>query len=394
MSTVSIVRTPRAPQEQEIEEAVRRAVELSGGLADLIRPGALVLIKPNLVAVPNHPRSGACTSPEVCKAVAKMVREVGGRPVIAESGAIGVDTEKVIQFMGYQRLRDEGYEVVDLKGTPKAKLQVPNGRALTEVSTFELVAQADVIVSVPVMKTHDQCEVTLSLKNLKGLTPDPQKKALHKNLGVNIGVADINAAFKPALAVVDGIWTQEGLGPIWGLPVEMDLVLASRDLVAADAVASAVMGFEPREILTTRYAEELGLGTADLSQIGVMGERIEDVRRRFLRMFEDDRLQMDGFTLVHAHGTCTGCRNGVMSSLFDLKNQGKLEYVKGLTILTGEGEPPEGTPEEKLLAIGVCCLPKFRRLKGYVKGCPPNNVDIVAAILGQERVKSPYATGE
>ena len=109
MSTVSIVKTPRSPSEQQIEEAVRRAVLLSGGLSDLIGPGALVLIKPNLVAVPDDPRSGACTSPEVCKALANLVLELGGRPVIADAAAVGVDTEKVIEFMGYDRLRAQGY---------------------------------------------------------------------------------------------------------------------------------------------------------------------------------------------------------------------------------------------------------------------------------------------
>jgi uncharacterized protein (DUF362 family) len=367
------------------------AVGLAGGLADLVRPGALVLIKPNLVAVPDQQRSGACTSPEVCKALANLVRELGGRPIIAESSAIGVDTEKVIEKMGYHRLREEGYEVVDLKATPTVKLEISNGEVLKDVTTFELVTKADVIISVPVMKTHDQCEVTLSLKNLKGLGVDRDKKWMHK-VGVNEGVSDINSVFKPALAVIDAIWTQEGLGPMWGLPVEMDLIIASRDLVAADAVASAIMGFEPREILTTRYAEARGLGTADMSRIHVVGEPIQGVQRRFLRMIEDARLRMDGFDLVHAHGTCTGCRNGVMSSLFDLKNQGLLDHVKGLTILTGDGEPPHGVSEDNLLVVGVCCRRDLRQSKRYVKGCPPNNIDIVQAIMRGRNMKSPYAT--
>ena len=391
MSTVSVVKTRRTPDENEIEQAVRTAVGLMGGLADLVRAGALVLIKPNLVAVPDHQRSGACTSPEVCKALANMVRELRGRPIIAESSAVGVDTEKVIEKMGYQRLREEGYEVIDLKATPTVKLQIPNGKALTHVTTFELVTKADVIISVPVMKTHDQCEVTLSLKNLKGLEADRDKKRMHK-VGVNEGVSDINSVFKPALAVIDGIWAQEGLGPMWGLPVEMDLIIASRDLVAADAVTGVIMGFEPHEVLVTRCAEARGLGTADLSQIHVVGEPIQAVQRRFLRMIEDARLRMEGFTLIHAHGTCTGCRNGVMSSLFDLKNQGLLDHVKGLTILTGDGESPKDVSEDHLLVVGVCCPRDLKRSKRYVKGCPPNNIDIVRAIMEGREMSSPYAT--
>ena len=172
----------------------------------------------------------------------------------------------------------------------------------------------------------------------------------------------------------------------------MDLIIASRDLVAADAVASAIMGFEPREILVTRCAEARGLGTADLSQINVVGERIQAVQRRFLRMIEDARLQIEGFNLVHTHSTCTGCRNGVMSSLFDLKKQGLLDHVRGLTIFTGDGEPPKGVIEDNLLVVGVCCPRELKRSRRYVKGCPPNNIDIVQAIMEGRQMRSPYAT--
>jgi hypothetical protein len=81
-----------------------------------------------------------------------------------------------------------------------------------------------------------------------------------------------------------------------------------------------------------------------------------------------------------------------MSSLFDLKNQGLLDHVKGLTILTGDGEPPHGVSEDNLLVVGVCCRRDLKRSKRYVKGCPPNNIDIVQAIMRGREMKSPYAT--
>ena len=125
---------------------------------------------------------------------------------------------------------------------------------------------------------------------------------------------------------------------------------------------------------------------------GRVGERIQAVQRRFLRMIEDARLQIEGFNLVHTHSTCTGCRNGVMSSLFDLKKQGLLDHVRGLTIFTGDGEPPKGVIEDNLLVVGVCCPRELKRSRRYVKGCPPNNIDIVQAIMEGRQMRSPYAT--
>ena len=395
MSQVAIVRVEKGDYQWQIEErvqaAVREAIRLVGGLGDIVQPGGLIIIKPNLVMTPDHPRCGACTSPEVCKAIADVVKEMGANPVIAESSAVGVDTEAVIKFMGFDRLREEGYQVVDLKGTPTVRLELDDGVVLKDVRTFELVTQADAIISVPVMKTHDQCEVTLSLKNMKGLEDDRDKKWMHK-VGINTGVSDINTAFKPSFAIIDGIWAQEGLGPMYGIPVDMNLLVAGRDLVAVDTVGAAVMGFEAHEIPMIEIAAQRGLGTADLSQIDIVGVPLAEAKRRFVRVIEDDRLEMEGAPVViHAPGTCTGCRLGVASTLWDMKNEGTIHLASDYTIVTGEAAVPEDVPADKLVVVGNCCSTELKRTHAWVRGCPPNNVNIKQALVGdQMQVKSTY----
>lgn len=392
MPTVAIVRTPAQPSQAQVYASLARALALAGGLREVVRPGALVLIKPNLLAVPEHRQAGACTSPEVCRALADLVREAGGRPVIAESAAVGVDTEKVIEAMGYADLRAEGYEVVDLKRTPTVKVPIAVGAVLSEVTTFELAMRADAIISVPVLKTHDQAEVSLSLKNLKGLEVDRDKKHLHR-VGIFAGVPDLLSLFKPALAVIDGIYCQEGLGPLYGIPVEMDLLLVGRDPVAVDSVAGEVMGFSLAENPIARLAAERGLGVADVDWIDVLGEPIAAVRRRFMRSVEDARLVVEGLRVLHAEGTCTGCRNTVLSALWDLKAQGIYDLAQGLTILTGEAELPAGVDPDKTVAVGICCPKHTRANLRFVTGCPPNNVDVVQAIVGEGRkMQNTYAT--
>jgi uncharacterized protein (DUF362 family) len=381
-SLVAAVKTPVQPSAQQVSVAVRQAIQLAGGLRDVVSKGALVLIKPNLVAMPPNPDAGACTSAAVCRALADVVAEWGGRPVIAESSSRGIDTEQVMDLMGYLALRQEGYEVVDLKRTKTVKVPVPGGIVLNEVTTFELALQADAIISVPVMKTHDQTDVSLSLKNLKGLVTDVEKRRIHQ-LGVFDGVCDLAALFRPAFALVDGIATQEGLGPVYGLPVQMDLVVAGRDLVAVDATASRIMGFDPQDVRLLRMAAERGLGTLDSEGIEVVGERIESIRRRFMRMEEDKRVQLENVQIIHAPGSCTGCRNGVLSSLFDMVQAGTIKRAEGMVIVTGGAMPPAGMPEERVVPVGVCCPAALKAYPRYVKGCPPNNVDIVNAILAE-----------
>jgi len=387
MTKVSIV-TVAGRDRERIAVGVRRAVEMAGGLAKRIRPGMRVMIKPNLVAPPPSAESGACTNPLVCQAVADVVRDLGATPIIAESSARGADTEAAYRIMGYDALRGLGYDVVDLKKDTVVQVKVTNGRVLTEIATFELATQVDAIISVPVMKTHDQGQVTLALKNLKGLVTDGDKRRIHLE-GMFEGATDLVAHFKPVFAVVDAVIGQEGMGPLLGMPVEMGLILAGQDLVAVDAIAGRVMGFAPDEVPITEAAAARGLGTLDESEIEVVGERVAEVQRRFVRCEEDDRIDSAGIEVVHSEGTCTGCRNGLLSSLFDMKADGTLDRARGVTVIAGPTPIPDGVPQEMLVSVGSCSLPEARRLLRYVRGCPPNNVDIVRALLADPPSEKP-----
>jgi len=384
-SVVSIVKSPEKPNEKQIEAAVRKAIELVGGLKDIVSRGDTVIIKPNLV-IPQAPEIGTTTDPRVCKAIADMVKEIGGRPVIAEASAVGVDTEEAFKAAGYIKLREKGYEVVDLKKEKTVKVPIPRGKVMKEIDLPRIVVDARAIISVPKMKTHDQTTVTLSLKNCKGLMPDTYKRKFHTTFGIYQGVADLCTVARPSLAVIDGIIAQEGLGPMFGLPVEMDLIIAGKDPVATDAVASVVMGFGPRESGCIDAAHKMKIGTSDLNKIEVVGEPIDKVKRRFKRAEEgvSELIKFpEGFKLILDEKACTGCRVCVLSSLVDLKEQGKLDKVAGLTIVAGKISKLPDVDRKKLLLVGHCTA-RFKQYAAFVPGCTPNNRDIVAGVLGEE----------
>lgn len=393
MSLVSIVKT-NGNAESDITLAVRKAVELSGGLSDIVKKGSLVLVKPNLVAVPKERLSGAVTRWEVCRAVADLVKEAGGQPVIAESAAAGVNTEKVIEACGYDKLRDMGYDVVDLKRDKKVKIKVNSGEIIDEMDSFELVEKADVIISVPVMKTHDQTEVTLGIKNLKGLINDIQKKEFHR-IGVVEGVVDIITTLKPQFTVVDGTFGQEGIGPVFGDTVEMGLILASKDIVACDAVTGKVMGYEPDEVKITKLAAKLGLGEMDLDRIEVKGCSIGEVARRFKRSSEVEIPGLPPFELIFTEGACTGCKNTVMSVIMEMKTK-KIEHLlEGRIIVAGPIDKlPEGANKENLVLVGKC-TGDYKDSGAFVQGCPPLNIFVLKAIVAdREKIEWKYATEE
>jgi len=389
-ASVSIVKTPAGPDFEQIYAAVKKSLDLIGGIEDIIRPGDMVLINPSWVAPPVEREAGCITLPEVARAIADIVKAAGARPVIAESSAVGVDCEKVIQSSGYRDLQQMGYEVVNLKAT-KASVELPveNGKIFDQIECWELVKQADVIISVPKLKTHDQTEMTCAIKKLKGLLTDKAKKGMHQE-GLFDGVIDWLSVVKPRLAVVDAIVCQEGVGPVFGKPVEMNLVLAGKDVVAVDAVCARLIGYDPQETLLTKNAAARGLGVMDAASIDVIGEPLDGVKRRFLRAVEDDPVKVEGFQLIHGEAACTGCRNTVMSALIDMRNADQLMYLPGVTVVTGKAPFPADVPPENIVTVGLCM--KDNKAERHVKGCPPNNALVVKAIIGDRaEVKRMYA---
>ena len=387
MSIVSVQKIKDQSYES-IKATVNQVIADLGGLEDIIHPGDKVMIKPNLVACPTERLSGGVTRWEVCLAIYEAVQAVGGTPYIAESSAAGADTELTIAKCGYQELRDKGIPVIDLKNKENLRctMTVENGVVFHQIDTWELVRDTDVFITVPVMKTHDQTEITLGMKNMKGLLGDVQKKDFHKQ-GLIEGVVDWVSTLKPSLEIIDGTYGQQGLGPIFGETKKMDLIIGSKDLVACEAVTGKIMGYEPEEVMITRAAHQRGLGEMELSKIQVIGKQIDEVASRFKRSSE---VTIEGlpesFRLIFSEDACTACHNTVISSLMDMKAQDLFSYLEGMNVIVGpctKEQLPENANADNTVCIGICTRALAKEM-GFrcVIGCPPGNVDTVQGILG------------
>ncbi len=380
-SRVAIIRTPEKPVEEEIREKVREAIEAIGGMKRFVKPGNLVIVKPNLV-ISMTSDTGATTDLRVSKAVVDLVREQGARAIIAESCGTGGDTEKVFRTTGYDKLRDRGYEVVDFKKIQNVEVPIPNAHVVEKVMVPELIRQADVIINIPKIKTHDQLGMSGALKNMKGGLAEKEKNRLHKE-GLSQGIAEINVILRPALTVVDGIIGQEGLGPVFGEPVQMNLIIAGDDPVAVDTVLCHIMEIDPIDVPYIKLAEEKGIGTMRMDKIDLIGKKINEVKRRF-KMPEEDikKIQIPGFQLVFGEKSCTGCRNTMYSVIKDMDTKGLLEHLKGLTVLAGEIEKLPQIDKRSLVLVGACAAKNKEEGIRYAPGCPPRNYWVIEAVTG------------
>jgi len=377
---VAVVKGSTKPSDKELGALVRKAIEMAGGLKDVVKKGDTVIIKPNIV-VAQPPESAATTDPRVCKTIADMVKELGAKPIIGEASSIGVKTAEAIKAAGYEKLREQGYTVLDFTKEETVKVPIPKGKNMKEVVLPKVVVEADVLIDVAKMKTHDQCEVTLALKNMKGILTDKGKRSLHHTYGIFQGVADLLTVKKPAFSVVDGILGMEGLGPMAGEVVPMGLIIAGKDPVAVDAVGTKIMGFEVSDNGCIAAAEGQGIGTGDLKKIEVVGEPIEKVKRRFKRAAEamgELPLPKD-FVMIMDERACTGCRNTVTEVFMDVNKAGQLGRTAGWCMVVGKMSQLPEVDRTKLILVGACTA-KFKKEGIWVEGCPPNNRDVCHAL--------------
>jgi uncharacterized protein (DUF362 family) len=239
-----------------------------------------VLIKVNFITVETWD-TGATTDPIVVEAIIKRLKNLPVEIFVVESDATTTNADKAFEATGMKEMcKQNGVECLNLRHIKdRVKIAIPNGETLQSITVPRIVTESAVI-SAAKLKTHMSTKVTLGMKNMFGLLPDKFKGKYHAK-GISKVVVDINTVLKPTLTVIDGFVGMEGRGPTGGTPVKMDLIIAGKDVVATDATAARVMGFEPMEISHIRKAYEKGLGNID--EIEILGSKLEDVRRVFKR---------------------------------------------------------------------------------------------------------------
>jgi len=266
---------------------VKEAVELLGGLGSFVKEGQRVFIKPNVCGgVPGKP--GSFTNPRVLGSMIQLLRRMDVAVSVGEADSCMYTADVMIPETGIDKVAAQnGAEVVNLSRGDMVEIDVPDGYVLKKFQVSKAVADADAIISMPVMKTHCCTVVTLGAKAMFGVTPDRKKSRYHPML--DHVIVDIVSALPPRLAIIDATTAMEGEGPFKGDLVELGLLIAGNNVISTDACAAAVMGIDPSSIDHLKLASGKGLGTINLNEINVKGEPIESARRPFRQATPEKR---------------------------------------------------------------------------------------------------------
>ena len=275
---VSIVKCDRYC---EVGAAVEEAVSLIGGIEKFIKKGDKVVIKPNLVSK-KKPDEAVTTHPDFLHAVIVMVENAGGIVTIAESpggpynaamlkstyAACGID--KAI----------EGTNATLNFDTDFTEVHYEEGKTVKNIPIINPILEADVIISLPKLKTHAMTSYTGAVKNLFGTVPGTHKAELHFRLDDRKAfcsmLVDLCECVKPTLSIMDAVWGMEGNGPTAGQSRHIGLVMASANPHALDAAACRLIDYTADEVDTVREAIDRGL----VGDIEIVGEQIEPLIMR------------------------------------------------------------------------------------------------------------------
>lgn len=237
----------------------RNAINALGGMQRFVRPGNTVVVKPNM-GWDRSPELAANTNPLVVRAVVEECLRAGAKKVKVFDRTCN-DERRCYQNSGIEAAL-KGIKGVEVKHPEEERYRkvVLNGSALKECELYGEALAADVFINVPVLKHHGLSKLTIGMKNIMGIMGG-NRGSLHKNLAASL--ADVNAVFKTHLVVVDATRILTDHGPQGGDLRDVRLlnkVIASTDIVAADAYATRLFGLKPEEIAVTVAAYKRGLG--------------------------------------------------------------------------------------------------------------------------------------
>jgi len=281
-------------------------------------------------------------------------------------------------------VRRAGGEILGWDEEDFVAVPVPNGELYHAIKVPKSILDADAFISVPKLKTHCQTGITVGMKSMQGVFRVADK-VNHHNEAFPWKIVDMLRVAKPHLTIVDGLICGEGYGPIYTSPVTMNLLVSSTDVVAIDAVCSAIMGIEPSEVPMTRLGHSEGIGIGDLARIDVKGKSIAEVMKHFKRPGEWNPIGSSDRVRIFAGGACRFCLAQIGAAVTRLRLEGKLDDLDDICVIIGHNAPKPVRDYRNVFIIGDCA--KDCGMEGtFIGGCPPlPSIQIVHAFEKHRR---------
>ena len=284
-------------QRARIKEGVVRLLEPLGGMERYVSPGERVLIKPNLLSA-KPPEAAVTTHPELLRAVIELVQQAGGVALVGDSPGFG-SARRVAERSGVLRVVEEtGAQFVEFDETSP----VSGKGTFRRFELARVYLEADRLINLPKLKTHEMMTMTCCVKNLFGAIVGTQKAAWHLKAGADKELfaemlLEVYRLREPDLNIVDAVVAMEGNGPGSGDPCQVGLLLAGENAVAVDMIAAEIAGIPKKLLYLESAARRLNLPGSLRDEITIRGLSPNEAGCRPLRLphLSDVQFGLPGF---------------------------------------------------------------------------------------------------
>ncbi len=362
-----------------LKKNIKRSVDALGGLPRFIKPGQSVFIKPNLTAT-QEAITGGVTDIDFVKKLIELIREECelGHIMVGENTGQGGAMGRYFESHGWRAMCEAyGAELVDFEKDEWGEYPLPDALVLDVVRLPKKVVEADVFISLPVLKNHDTVCVTGAIKNSFGLVSMLDRREIHRMYAIEQSVVDIARIRKPDLTIVDGRIGMEGIagGSRFDHPRYANRIIAGDDPVAVDVVCAHVMMQNPR-VCYLDWCDAYGVGNANLDYVNFRGMSLEEAKVKFMSPGEqiaeltDDRIHM------HDLGACSRCISLTQGTLRRFDNPHTILREADIVYGPGEWKIEEKDRKETCILVGDCIMEKYRGMGTWVPGCPATEEEI------------------
>ncbi|MDA3892583.1 MAG: DUF362 domain-containing protein [Salinivirgaceae bacterium] len=353
--------------------------------------GKSVLIKPNCARVVK-PEHGYNTHPDAVSATIEAFQEAGASKIsIGESPIVGIDTMQAFEMSGIKDVANKyGIDLIDFDKVKPIKKPIPNARVVKETKFSSVIFEYDIIVSLPVTKTHMHTGVTLGIKNFKGCLYRHEKVRYHQldylnekhpEKALDSAISDLATILIPDITVVDGYIGMEGLGPSGGHKLKSNFALASWHPLGADIYACLLMGIDPASIPHLRLVAERRGYSMNPNDYSVVQTDWEEYIFPYQNPPKEISIEYKNVVFKDSE-SCSACLSTIMLFLRRFKSDmGQYLLDDGnfhLAIGKSVDDAAEGT-----VFVGNCTR-KNKDRGIFVSGCPPVPTRIYEAITGEE----------
>jgi uncharacterized protein (DUF362 family)/NAD-dependent dihydropyrimidine dehydrogenase PreA subunit len=261
----------------DVFRAIDKGIEFIGGIDSIIKPEQQVLLKPNNLAGA-HPDEAVTTHPTILEGMIRILKKK--RIDLQYGDSPGFEKPSTgLRKSGLSAVADDyGVKLADFENGKN--IHFPQGLVCKNFPITNACIDADCIISLPKMKTHQLTKITGAVKNqfgcIYGLHKAPYHLKYPDPISFSRMLVDLNHLVRPKLFVMDGVIAMEGNGPRGGTPKNMQCILVSTDPVAMDATFCRMINLDPRMVATNTYGELTKLGSMQVENLEYLGEPIEE----------------------------------------------------------------------------------------------------------------------